>query len=142
MSGFGSYSFYRRGVDGKTSSQRTSNEICKKQDGFTLVECLIAMVILSVALLGMAAFMGSLMKANLKSKQTQTASTTMEAKMEELRNVPSSLLTNGNDTVSEGNTTYTRTWTVGSVGGNLNTINMKVDIGSTGKTVTADTLRN
>ncbi len=142
MTGFGLFSFYRRGLGSKTSSEKMSNRTSKTQDGFTLVECLIAMLILSVALLGMAAFMGSLMKANLKSKQTQTASTTMEAKMEELRNIPSSLLTNGNDTVSEGNTTYTRTWTVGFVGGNLYTVNMKVDIGSTGKTVTADTLRN
>lgn len=114
----------------------------RKQGGFTLVECLIAIFILSVALMGMAAFMGSLMKANLQSKQIQTASTVMEAKMEELKNIPSNLLTNGNDTVTEGSTTYTRTWTVASAGGNLKNINIRVDIGSSGRTVTGDTVRN
>ncbi len=113
-----------------------------KKDGFTLVECLIGIFILSFALLAMAALAGSLMKANLQAKQVQTASTVMEAKMEELKNIPSTLLANGNDTVQEGSTTYTRTWTIASAGGNLKTINIKVDIGSTGRTVTADTVRN
>jgi hypothetical protein len=62
--------------------------------------------------------------------------------MEEFKNIPSTLLTNGNDTVQEGGTTYTRTWTVVPRGANLKTINIKVDIGSTGRTVTADTVRN
>lgn len=114
----------------------------RKQDGFTLVECLIGMGVLTVALLGMAAFMGSLMKANLQSKQVQTASTVMEAKMEELRSIPPNLLANGRDTVTEGSTAYTRTWTVAPAGGNLSAINMKVGIGSTGRTVAADTVRN
>lgn len=114
----------------------------RKRDGFTLVECLIGIFILSFALLTMAAFAGSLMKANLQAKQIQTASTLMEAKTEELKNIPSILLTNGNDTVQEGSTTYTRTWTIAPAGGNLKTINIKVDVGSTGRTVTADTVRN
>ena len=113
-----------------------------KKDGFTLVECLIAIFILSFALLSMAAFVGSLMKANLQAKQIQTASTVMEAKMEELKNIPPVLLTNGNDTTQENSTTYSRTWTITPAGGNLRTINIKVDIGSTGRTVTADTVRN
>ncbi len=113
-----------------------------KKDGFTLVECLIAIFLLSFVLLGMAAFMGSLMKANLQSKQIQTASTAMEAKLEELKNTPANLLSNGNDTVQEGTTIYTRTWTVTSSGGNLKTINITVGIGSTGRMVTADTVRN
>jgi prepilin-type N-terminal cleavage/methylation domain-containing protein len=122
--------------------ERRKKEMLRKHGGFTLVECLIAVFILSVALIGMAAFMGTLMKANLQSKEIQTASTVMEAKMEELKNIPSNLLTNGNDTVAEGSTTYTRTWTVASVGGNLKAINMIVNIGSTGRTVRADTLRD
>ncbi len=106
------------------------------------MECLVGFFILSSALLAMAAFIGSSMKANLQAKQIQTASTVMEAKMEELKNIPLNLLTNGQDTVQEGNITYTRTWTIASVGGNLKTVHMKVDIGSTGRTVTTDTVRN
>ncbi len=114
----------------------------RKKGGFTLLECLVGFFILGSALLAMAAFIGSSMKANLQAKQIQTASTVMEAKMEELKNIPSNLLTNGNDAVQQGNVTYTRTWTVASMGGNLKTVNIKVDIGSTGRTVTADTVRN
>ena len=113
-----------------------------KRDGFTLLECLVGIFILSFALLAMASFAATSMKANLQSKQIQTASTIMEAKMEELKNIPSALLTNGNDTVQEGSTTYTRTWTIASAGGNLKTINIKIDFGSSGRSVTADTVRD
>ncbi len=123
-------------------SRDRGKEMSRKGEGFTLVECLIAIFILSFVLLGLAAFMGSLMRANLQSKQIQTASTVMEGKMEELKNIPPNLLTNGSDTFHEGSTTYTRTWTVAPIGGNLNSINVKVEIGSTGKTVPADTVRN
>ena len=114
----------------------------RKKDGFTLLECLIGCFILSSALLAMAAFVVSSMKANEQANQIQTASVVMEAKMEELRSIPPTLLANGNDTVQEGNVNYTRTWTIASAGGNLKTVNIKVDIGSTGRTVTADTVRN
>jgi prepilin-type N-terminal cleavage/methylation domain-containing protein len=143
MTCFGPCHSARRRWDSKMSYPgRRRKEMLKNQGGFTLVECLIAIFILSVALMGMAAFMGSLMKANLQSKQIQTASTVMEGKMEELKNIPSNLLTNGNDTVAEGSTTYTRTWTIASAGGNLKNINITVDIGSSGRTVTGDTVRN
>ncbi len=114
----------------------------RRKEGFTLLECLIGFFILSSALLAMAAFIGSSMRANLQAKQIQTASTVMEAKMEELKNIPPALLANGNDTLQYGNVTYTRTWTIASVGGNLKAVNIKVDIGSTGRTVTGDTVRN
>ena len=143
MTGFRPYHSRLRRSDRRIlSAEKGGKDMSRKQEGFTLVECLIGIFILTFALLGMAAFMGSLMKANLQSKQVQTASTAMEAKMEELKNIPPSLLTSGNDTVQEGSTAYTRTWTVIPAGGNLQCINIKVDIGSTGRTVTGDTVRN
>ena len=114
----------------------------RKSEGFTLVECLIGIFIFSFVLLSMGAFLGPLMKANLQAKQIQTASTLLEAKMEEMKNIPSAILTSGNDTFQEGSTTYIRTWTIVPAGGNLMTINVKVEVGSNGTTVTADTVRN
>ena len=122
--------------------KKRNEKMLNKRDGFTLLECLVGIFILSFALLAMASFAATSMKANLQSKQIQTASTIMEAKMEELKNIPSALLTNGNDTVQEGSTTYARTWTIASAGGNLKTINIKVGFGSSGRSVTADTVRD
>lgn len=113
-----------------------------RKDGFTLPECMIAIFILSFVLIAMAAFIATEIKANLQSQQIQTASTLMEAKMEELRNTPLILLTDGNDSVQQGSITYTRSWTILSEFGNLKKINIKVDIGSTGRKISADTVRN
>ena len=55
------------------------------QDGFTLIEVLIAIVILSVGLLGMASLTVGIIKGNKFSNDLSTATTLAQDKMEDIR---------------------------------------------------------
>ena len=55
--------------------------------GFTLIEVLVAMVILSVGLLGTAALITGIIKGNKLSNRISTATTCAQDKMEEIRGV-------------------------------------------------------
>ncbi len=57
----------------------------KRQNGFTLIEVLIAIVILSVGLLGMASLTGSIILSNKLSNDLTTATTLSQDKMEDIR---------------------------------------------------------
>ena len=54
--------------------------------GFTLIEVLLAILFLSVALLGTAALLESIISKNLLARQMTTATTMAQEKMEELKN--------------------------------------------------------
>jgi len=56
-------------------------------NGFTLIEVLIAMVILSVGLLGMASLTVGIINGNKFSNQLTTATTLAQDKMEDIRRV-------------------------------------------------------
>jgi len=56
--------------------------------GFTLLEVLIAFIILAVGLLGLAALQIIAIKANAFSKEMTQASAIAQAKLEELKNLP------------------------------------------------------
>ena len=56
-------------------------------NGFTLIEVLIAIVILSVGLLGMASLTVGIIKGNQFSNQLTTATTLAQDKMEDLRRI-------------------------------------------------------
>jgi prepilin-type N-terminal cleavage/methylation domain-containing protein len=107
----------------------------KKQDqrGFTLIEALISLCILSVALLGMSSMVFSVIQATAQSKETTTATTLLQDKMENLKNTNISLLPTGtfSETVSLGNITGTRQWAISTVG-NLKTITVTVNWTSRG----------
>jgi len=57
----------------------------KKTDGFTLLEVLVAIVILSVGLLGMASLTVGIIKGNSFSNKVTTATTLAQEKMEDVR---------------------------------------------------------
>jgi type IV pilus assembly protein PilV len=56
-----------------------------KEKGFTLIELMIAIVILSVGLLGMATLTGSIVRNNKLSNDLSAATTLVQDKLEEIR---------------------------------------------------------
>jgi type IV pilus assembly protein PilV len=84
----------------------------KNIKGFTLLEVMIALVILSIGLLGLASLQVMSIKGNSFGQQMTVASTLAQNQLEQLRRT-SGTLVNGNDTVTDQNgITYTRTWQV------------------------------
>ncbi|MDW7709808.1 MAG: prepilin-type N-terminal cleavage/methylation domain-containing protein [Deferrisomatales bacterium] len=77
--------------------------------GFTLIEVLIAVVVLSVALAGMIPVLLHTVRANAFANMTSRAATYSQDKLEELRAVEFSAIEPGNDT-PEG--LFSRSWTV------------------------------
>src|SRR3972149_2969128 len=126
-------------------SYREGDDRMKKkkqgQRGFTLLETLISLCILSVALLGMSSMVFSVIRATAQSKEMTTATTLLQDKMENLKNTSISSLTSGNDSASLGNITYLRQWVISTVG-NLKTISVTVNwTGRGAHGVSATTLR-
>jgi prepilin-type N-terminal cleavage/methylation domain-containing protein len=116
----------------------------KKQDdrGFTLIEILIAIFILSVVLLSLSSMVYSIMRSTSLSKETSRATTLMQDQMERLKNTPLTSLNSGSDPpTSLGNITYSRTWSV-TTAGNIRTITVTVNWTDRGShSVTMTTLR-
>jgi prepilin-type N-terminal cleavage/methylation domain-containing protein len=113
----------------------------QSQRGFTLIETLISLFILSVALLGMSSMVFSVIRATAQSKEMTTATTLLQDKMENLKNGSISSLASGNDSASVGNITYLRQWVISTVG-NLKTISVTVNwTGRGAHGVSATTLR-
>lgn len=113
----------------------------QNQRGYTLIEILIALSILSVVLLGMSSMVFSVIRATAQSREMATATTLLQDKMEGLKNVSVSSLTSGNDSTSLGNITYLRQWAISTVG-NLKTITVTVNWTSRGShNVSVTTLR-
>jgi type IV pilus assembly protein PilV len=84
----------------------------KDERGFTLLEVMIALVVLSIGLLGLASLQIMAIKGNSFGQQMTVASTLAQNQLEQLRRT-SGALADGNDTVTDQNgITYTRTWTV------------------------------
>jgi len=80
--------------------------------GFTLVEVLIALFILSFVLLSLSATVISVMRATSQSKGMATATILAQDRMESLKNLKFSALASGSDSAMTGNVTYHREWTV------------------------------
>ena len=88
----------------------------KKQKGFSLLEVLIALVILSIALLGLAGLMVTTTKSNSYGNHMTEAATFGQDKLEELRITKRDLIVSGNDVV-QGATgvPYRRSWTISTL---------------------------
>ncbi|MBI4525486.1 MAG: prepilin-type N-terminal cleavage/methylation domain-containing protein [Deltaproteobacteria bacterium] len=81
------------------------------QSGFTLLEVLVALVVLSVGLLGMAALTVGIIDGNLYSKNVTTATVIAEARLEDIRRagyVAATPGTVGPDSVSMGGASFAR----------------------------------
>jgi len=108
--------------------QPSGHRVCRNAlGGFTLLEALIAIVILSSGLLGMASLLGSIMGYNLLASNVTAATTLAQDKLEELKN-------NDYDSTSSSESPeiqsliYKRSWSVAedSPAANMKTISVKV----------------
>jgi prepilin-type N-terminal cleavage/methylation domain-containing protein len=99
----------------------------KTSKGFTLLEMLIAMTILSVALLGLGQMMLLSIRGTSFGNKVTEATTFAQDKMEELRTVDWNALQDGNDSISGSQgIQYQRSWTVVPTG-KMKTINLAVN---------------
>ena len=102
-------------------------KLFKTRRGFTLLEMLIAMVILSVALLGLGQMMLLSIRGTSFGNKVTEATTFAQDKMEELRTVDWNGLQNGNDAINGAQgIQYRRTWAVVPAG-TMKTINLAVN---------------
>ncbi len=101
----------------------------KKQEGFTLVELMIAVAILAIGLLALAGLQVTAIRGNLSSKGQTTAVMLAEAKMEEFKNTAFSSLSNvtnqadSNNPLNESGQSggrYNRYWTIQNYAGSSN----------------------
>lgn len=65
---------------------KNCRKIINRQDGFTLIECLIAMVITTIGLLAVAGLMGVGIRLQTESRDAIAATSFAKAKIEELQN--------------------------------------------------------
>lgn len=77
-------------------------------NGFTLIEVMIAVLVLVVGLLGVAGVATTVINANTLGKEITTATTLAQDKLEELKGTAYSNIASGSDTQGS---MYTRTWT-------------------------------
>ena len=100
-----------------------------KPKGFTLLEVLVALIILSFALLALAGLMITTTKNNASGNYVTEAATFAQDKLEELRAVKVEDLIEGDTSDEKGGSTginYTRNWNV-KTSGSLKTITINVD---------------
>jgi type IV pilus assembly protein PilV len=100
-----------------------------KSKGFTLIEVLVALIILSFSLLALAGLMVTTTKNNSFGSHMTEAATFAQDKLEELRVIKWESLNDGNHTDQQGGSTgitYTRNWNV-TTNGSLKTITISVN---------------
>ncbi|MFM1783578.1 MAG: hypothetical protein RIS14_1331, partial [Pseudomonadota bacterium] len=88
----------------------------RKTRGFSMIEVLIAVVVLGFGLMALAALQTSIIRSSAETKTQTVALQLAKDKVEDLRSFQTlagyQALTSGNDTVIESAVNYARTWTV------------------------------
>ena len=99
--------------------------ILMKLKGFTMIEILIALVILSIAFLSLAGLMVQTTKNNSFGGRMTEAATFAQDKLEELRASSWVAITSGSDHMNSNGMDYARNWNV-VTNGNLRTITFTI----------------
>lgn len=94
-------------------AKKRSDRVRFNGAGFTLIEVMIAILILTVGMLAMALLQISAIRGGAFANQVTQASIDGQDKLEKLRGTVYASIVSGHDTViSENGITYTRSWTV------------------------------
>jgi prepilin-type N-terminal cleavage/methylation domain-containing protein len=123
-------------------------EVPRFQDGFTLLEVLVAIVILTTGLLGTAGLTTGVIRGNHYSKNVTSATAVAQTKLETIKSGGYSYATTANfpsDTVSMGGTTFTRATTIASSSpaANMKTVSVTVswtESNNTGRSINLQTI--
>lgn len=96
--------------------------------GFTLVETLVAVVIFTVGLLGIAGLTLVIIRGNTFSNMVTTATVLAQDKLEDLRHTDYSALSSGSETTTQNHIAYTRRWdiTANTPAASMTTINVTI----------------
>lgn len=99
--------------------------------GFTLIEIVVAIVMLTFGVLASASLTAALMRSNRGVTNRTRAVETLRLKVEDLQSQAYVNIVSGNDTATIGGVTYSRAWTVtpDSPAANLKTVTLSVTWG-------------
>lgn len=99
--------------------------------GFTLIEVVVAIVMLTFGVLASASLTAALMRSNRTVTNRTRAVETLRLKVEDLQSQQYSQIASGNDTATVGGITFNRAWTVtpDSPAANLKTVALTVTWG-------------
>src|SRR5690349_24157185 len=119
----------------------------RQQGGFTVVEVLIALLVLLIGMAGMLSLQLTAMKATGFSRHASEATVLVEDRLESLRTAPEASLTDGSDQVNAGGDVdatglFARTWTI-TPGADTTTVTVSVtwqEQGADDYTITKSTL--
>ena len=84
----------------------------RRSRGFTLVEMIVAILLIGVGLMGLAAISSTVTRANVQSSALTAGSALAQERIERLRTEAYSAIVDGNDTREVDGVTYTRAWVV------------------------------
>jgi type IV pilus assembly protein PilV len=116
---------------GRLNEMRDRNE---KQKGFSLIEMMIASMVLMIGVISVGSLIGYAISSNFSSKNNTIATAAAERQMEQLRSLSfNSLVDGGNTLDSSGNITFTGS----AVSGYSATVSL-TDSDQIGKTVSYD----
>jgi type IV pilus modification protein PilV len=104
-------------MDGNTMNIQSSEHTGHSMNGFTLIEVMIALVVLLLGMLGVMGMQYYAVSGNTQSRELRTATSLSQELIEQLRSTPYLNLAAGNDTpvptaetTMSGGINYTRRW--------------------------------